>query len=342
MKHPIRWALLLLLFAAVCAGALGGWLVRDWHTPYQGYDGEVFVEVPRGMGAGRILEVLGERGIVRHPLSLKMAYTMKGSPRTIQAGLYRFDAPLTPLEVLDKLLKGKVVLDKVTIPEGLRIEEAAAVLARAGKGEEQVYLGLFSDPGPVLDLDPDASSLEGYLLPDTYLVDPGVNEEEMVRILTGTFRKWWRGAYRDAGSPGLRETVTLASLVEKESSHDPERPLVAGVFRNRLRLGMLLQSDPTVIYAQVIDGTYRGRLLIEDLQYESPYNTYRYPGLPPGPICSPGRASLEAALHPAETDYLYFVSQNDGTHAFAKNLSEHNRNVARYRRLVRNQGRRNG
>ncbi len=337
MRHSLKWAAGLLLLALLAAASFAAWLYWDWNRPYKGYSGTLDIEIPRGMNTGRILDLLAERGVVRHRLSLKMAFTFQGEPQSLQAGPYRFERPKTPLEVLEKLRKGEVILTKVTIPEGLRIEEAAQVLADAGCGSLDRFLAIVEDPSPILDLDPDAESLEGYLFPESYLVAPGISEEAMVAILVDAFREWWQGQVEEGPTLGLRETVILASLVERESSWDPERPLVSSVFLNRLRLGMPLQCDPTIIYGMIRDDAFRGRLLIEDLRYESPYNTYIHPGLPPGPICSPGRASLDAVQNPAETSYLYFVSQNDGTHAFSKTLAEHNRAVARYRRMVQQQ-----
>ncbi len=189
-------------------------------------------------------------------------------------------------------------------------------------------------PARILDLDPDAADLEGYLFPDTYSFARGAGEDQIVDLMVSTFRRNWEEvlAARSDVEPDPRELVTLASIVEKEALLDDERPLIAGVYRNRLRRGIALYADPTVIYALKLRGTWDGNLRRPDLELDSPYNTYRYPGLPPGPICSPGLASLLAAADPAQTDYLYFVSRNDGTHVFASTLREHNRNVERWQR----------
>lgn len=327
----------LLLAAAAAVAATGLALValslwRDWHTPYKGYEDGIILEIPKGRAAGLILDELANRGVVRSRVSLKLAYTATGRRSMMKAGKYLFDRPLTPLEVLQKLRKGEIILTRVTLPEGLRLDEAAALFADQGLGRKETFRAVLRDPGPVRDLDPSARDLEGYLFPDTYFVDPGTSEEAIVRLLTRSFREWW--AHRSAAAParlGLRGVVTLASVVERETAVPAERPLIAGLFLNRLRIGMPLQSDPTVVYALVSDGVYRGRLLREDWGYAHPYNTYRNPGLPPGPICSPGRASLEAVLSPEKSAYLYFVAKDDGTHAFSATLDEHNRAVARYR-----------
>ncbi len=189
------------------------------------------------------------------------------------------------------------------------------------------------DPARIADLDPDAPDLEGYLFPDTYRFARGTGEAAIVDELVATFRRRYRDRLAGELAPGeLRRLVTLASIVEKEARLDDERPLIAGVFANRLRRGMPLQADPTVIYALILLDRWDGNLRRPDLRIDSPYNTYRYPGLPPGPICSPGLASLEAAAAPADTPYLYFVSRNDGSHVFAATLAEHNRNVERWQR----------
>jgi len=291
------------------------------------------------MGAGAVLDRLVEKGVVRHRLPIKFAYTFRERSASIKAGLYRFDRPMTPVEVLTKLLKGDVVRAKFTIPEGLRSDEVARILAAAGLGSPSIYQDLFADPSRIQDLDPEASSLEGFLFPETYTVDPGMREETVVEVLVGAFRKWW--AVQGGGPEGrdVHTAVVLASLVEKESAGASERPMVAGVFLNRIRVGMPLQCDPTVVYALVRDGMYRGSLSHEDMSYESPYNTYLHRGLPPSPICNPGRAALCAALAPAPSEFLYFVSQNDGTHRFSKTLDEHNRAVTKFRERVARDGR---
>lgn len=330
----VRWlALLVFLLLLASAGAFAAWLADDWRTPYKAAPGEVLVHVPKGTSAGQVLEALSAQGLVRSRLSLKVAYAFHGRPRNLKAGTYRFDKPLTPLQVIDKLNRGEVTYAKVTIPEGLRIEEVAEILADNGLGRKEALLALASRGRLVNDLDPEAHSLEGYLFPETYLFDPGLGEEAILKALLEGFREWWQKRAPEAvAHRSVREVVTLASLVEKETAAPSERGDIAGVFANRLRMRMPLQTDPTIIYAQIIAGDYRGRLTRDDWTYPSPYNTYLHAGLPPGPICSPGAASLEAALRPAPTHYLYFVSRNDGTHAFSRTLEEHNRAVARFQR----------
>lgn len=333
MKLGGKLVLGVLFLLFVAAAVSGAWLFSDWHTPYKGKLGPVLVSVPKGTHAGVVLESLYQNGVVRSRISVKLAYAFLGRPRNLKAGTYRFDQPATPLQVIEKLNRGEVVYAKVTIPEGLRLEEVAHILAEAGLGKREAFMRLMREGRLIRDLDPDATTLEGYLFPETYLLDPGLNEEAVLQALVKSFRSWWQthGAPK-GGAAAIRDIVTLASLVEKETGAPVERGLIAGVFSNRLKMGMPLQTDPTIIYAEVEAGDYRGYLTRDDWTYPSPYNSYLHIGLPPGPICSPGAASLEAALRPAPTNYLYFVSRNDGTHAFSRTLDEHNNAVAHFQR----------
>jgi UPF0755 protein len=226
------------------------------------------------------------------------------------------------------------VTHPVTIVEGWSLDETIDHLAHAGFGNAEALRRAAEDASSIRDLDPDARTLEGYLFPDTYAFARRTPETEIIATLVRTFRGRVLPAVTPALSAGrtLRQLVTLASIVEEEAQLDDERPLIAAVYANRLRLGMGLYADPTVIYALRRRGGYDGNVRREDLQIDDPYNTYRYPGLPPGPICSPGLASLQAAAHPASATYLYFVSRNDGSHAFAATLAEHNRNVDIYQK----------
>ncbi len=325
------------LLAILVAGALGilllggGFLAWDWHTPYQLVPKETLVTVPKGMHAGQVMELLAREGVVRSRVSFKMAYALFGRPRGLRAGTYKFDRPLTPLQIIDKLNRGDVVFVKVTVPEGLRSDETARILADSGLGHEDAYRRAMGRPQDILDLDPKAKTLEGYLFPETYFLDPTLSEETVVQAMVKNFRQWWGGKGRTLqNGMTLGELVTLASLVEKETASSVERGLIAGVFCNRLRLGMPLQTDPSIVYAEAKAGAYRGFLTRLDWGFQSPYNTYLHAGLPPGPICSPGRASLEAALNPTPSPYLYFVSRHDGTHAFSRTLEEHNEAVSHY------------
>ncbi len=325
---------LLIFGAALAVAILAAALLLAWdlRTPYKGYGDKVILDVPKGRHAGEILDELYDRGVVRFRASLKLAYAVSGRLSTLKAGKYLFDKPLTPLQVLDKLRRGDVLYAKLTLPEGLRLDEAARLFEEEGLGKSALFIRAMDDPSAIRDIDPKAENLEGYLFPESYYVDPGTSEQAIVRLLSHAFKEWW-ARHEGELSPGLtaRGAVTLASIIEKETAVPTERPLIAGLFMNRLRIGMPLQSDPTVVYALSLAGLYRGRLTREDWGYPNPYNTYQHNSLPPGPICSPGRASLEAVLHPRLSPYLYFVAKDDGSHAFSATLDEHNRAVARYR-----------
>ena len=325
---------LLLAVAAAGAAAYGWWVV----LPYQGYPGsEKLVEVAPGTGAARILEQLGREGVLSNPWIARayLVYVLRNPP--LQAGEYRFAGPMTFPEVLRKLIRGDVVSRGVTIVEGFSMEDIAEQLAAAGAGRREVFLEQMRSPALVADLDPAAPDLEGYLYPETYRFRVGTSEAEIVATLVKTFRSRFERQVRPllaagTGAATVREVVTLASIVEKEAQAAAERPIIAGVYRNRLRRHMALDADPTVIYALRRLGRWDGSIHHDDLRLDSPYNTYRYAGLPPGPICSPGLPSLQAAARPADVPYLYFVSRHDGTHVFATTLEEQNRNVEIWQR----------
>ncbi|MPZ19823.1 MAG: endolytic transglycosylase MltG [Luteitalea sp.] len=328
-----RWLLLtLLVFAAV--GVLLGVIAYRVVTPYKGYAAdEQFVDIRAGSSQRAIGDRLVESGVVRDRIAFRVAVRLGARGRALKAGEYRFGRPASMLEVVDKLARGDVYLRPLTIPEGLTIAEMATLFNAKGFGAEQHFLEAASDPTPIRDLDPDARDLEGYLFPDTYNLPRRVDARELVNQMVGRFKAVFddRMRARVSGSgQTVRELVTLASMVEKETGQDHERSLVAAVFANRLQKGIGLYSDPTIIYALTKTGRYEGNLSRADLRLDSPYNTYKYPGLPPGPIAAPGRASLTAALEPASVDYLYFVSRNDGSHVFAHTLDEHNKNVREY------------
>jgi UPF0755 protein len=328
-----RFLYVLLAVVIVCAG-LVAWLVSDIDRPYKGYEApEQFVEIPQGSGSAVIAKRLAEAGVVEDVNRFRVALWVTGSGRRLQAGEYRFDRPMTARQVVDKLARGDVFVTPITFREGLTIRQMAALYESKGFGEARAFVAAASRGALVEDLDPAARDLEGYLFPDTYTVPRRATAEQLVARMVGGFKKALTADIVDAAAArglSVRQLVALASIVEKETGNPDERPLVAAVYANRLRIGMGLQCDPTVIYALERAGRYDGNLTREDLQFDSPYNTYRYAGLPPGPIASPGRASLAAAASPAAVPYLYFVSKNDGSHAFAETLDQHNRNVHQY------------
>lgn len=336
LKRTFAVLVVLALLAAAAVAAGGWWLYQGLMEPYQGYAGEAaVVRVEPGTASVAILEQLERAGVLRDARVTRhwLVYG-KGDP-VLQAGEYRFEGPLSADEVLEQMIRGDVLTHPVTLVEGLTLEETAAVLAAEGLGEEGAFLEAMRDPSPIADLDPEADDLEGYLFPSTYSFVSGTEEEVIVATLVDTFRRQWReieGMRSEAAPETVRALVTLASLVEKEAKLEEERPAIAAVYANRLERGIGLYADPTVIYALKQLGDWDGNIRKADLQMDHPYNTYVHRGLPPGPIASPGRASLVAAADPADVPYLYFVSRNDGSHVFSETLAEHNRNVERWQR----------
>ena len=331
-----------LLIALVCLlllaglGGLYAWqeFERRLAAPHAGLPaGGVFVDVAPGEGARVIAARLVDAGVVADELTFRLALWQSGRDRDLQAGEYYFETPIAPLDVVATIAEGRVFLRPITFPEGLTLPEMAAIVEASGIGEAAAFLDAASDPSLVADLDTDATDLEGYLFPETYSLPRDATARDLVAAMVAQFREVLDAGMRArAAERGLavRDVVTLASVIQKETGQASEHDLVSAVFNNRLRIGMPLQSDPTVIYALTQAGAYDGNLTRANLQFDSPYNTYRYRGLPPGPIAAPGRAVLQATLAPADVDYLYFVSRNDGTHAFARTLREHNRNVREF------------
>ncbi len=325
---------ILFLLLIVAAGAAGGALYLRTEQPYRGYGGaEQFVDIPAGAGTRTIGDRLVAAGVIRDPLSFRLALWMSGRARVLKAGEYRFDQPMTPLDVIGKIARGDVYVINVTFPEGHTIAEMAVLAESHGIGTAAAFVDAANDASLIRALDPAARNLEGYLFPETYPVPRRTDASHLVRLMVERFEHVLTPEMRrriEARGLLIHQAVTLASIVEKEAARADERPVIAAVYLNRFRIGMALQCDPTVIYALQRAGKYTGNLRRDDLAFDSPYNTYRYAGLPPGPIASPGRASLEATIHPADVDFLYFVSRNDGSHEFARTLEEHNRNVQKY------------
>ena len=325
-----------LVAAALAVVAVSaGW--GAWALLRPGPPRAVEVTIPRGAAVTTALGALHEAGLLPSVTAGRAWLAVAGRGRALRWGRYRFPPGTRPVDALRRVLEGRIQTVRVTIPEGLTARETAERMAAAGIGTAEEWREAVADPEPVAGLAPEARTLEGFLFPDTYRFAPGTSARRAARHLVRRFLEVWREETRDApplwGTP--YEVVTLASLVQAESGLPEELPVIAGVYRNRLRRGMLLQCDPTVIYALERRGLWRGRLLHRDLAIDDPYNTYRYPGLPPGPILSPGRLALRAAIEPAETRYLYFVARPEGGHAFSATLREHNRAVARLRRARR-------
>jgi UPF0755 protein len=329
-----RWLLGLLLLLVIATAGAGWWFWQRLEEPYKGFsEAEVFVDIPQGSGARVIGKRLAEAGVVRDELTFRAALLRSGLARDLRAGEYRFDRAARVDEIINRLVQGDVYRRLLTFREGLTIAEMAQVFAASGLGTADDFVSAASDASLIRALDPEAKTLEGYLYPETYGLPRGTPAAELARLMVSHFEKAFDEELRRAAAEqGLtvRQVVTIASLVEKETARDDERPLVGAVYRNRLKMGMGMQADPTVIFALQLAGRWDGNLSRADLDFDSPYNTYKYAGLPPGPIAAPSRASLVAALHPAEVDYLYFVSRNDGSHVFATTLAEHNRNVQQW------------
>jgi UPF0755 protein len=294
----------------------------------------MFLEIPPGTSTAGIAWELKEHGLIRSRYVFEaLARLQRG---TLKAGEYRFEHPARMEEVWSRLERGDVYTVTLTIPEGSNIFDIGARVEAAGLGTKEAFLtAAKQDTDLVADLDPKAPSVEGYLFPDTYHFDPHATAREMMAKMVGQFRE----SARSIGLTGdYHRVVTLASLVEKETPIEAERPLVASVFVNRLDKKMPLMTDPSVIYAALLQGRYRGTIYESDLQADSSYNTYQHTGLPPGPICNPGVQSLEAAMHPAQTDYLYFVAASAdpfGRSRFSATLEEHEKEVQAYRRALR-------
>jgi UPF0755 protein len=317
----------------------GGWFFWNaLQSPYKGYtEDRKRVEVRRGMRTASILRELQSAGIIRDEYVPLIYMKLLRNRESMKAGLYEFAGAMSPVDVVEKLIRGDVILTSITIREGLDRFAVGRLFSEAGYGTQEQWRQVTSDPELVRDIAPEAESLEGYLFPDTYKFDPGTPVATIVKAMVDNFRKNFSDemAYINTGL-SIHDTVTLASIVETEARMPQERPLVAGVYLNRIRKKMLLGADPTVIYALKLANRWDGNIRKNDLQMDSPYNTYRVPGLPPGPIANPGLASLRAAAAPAATNFYYFVARPDGSHAFSTNLDEHNRNVNEFQRRRRN------
>jgi peptidoglycan lytic transglycosylase G len=330
----MRRLIFVVVAVAALAAAVAGVYYARVDEKYQGYSGtERFVEIAPGTGSRAIGKALVDAGVVRDEWTFRLAVSLTGTQRELKAGEYRFTTPASAKDVARKLARGEVFLRPITFPEGLSLKEMASIYQSRGLGTSAAFLAAARNTSAVKALDPAARDLEGYLFPDTYNVPRKMSADALVQKMVQAFLRVYGETVQkevEARGGNLREIVTLASIVEKEAAQRDERPIIAAVYQNRLRIGMGLQCDPTVIYALEKAGRYTGNLTKADLKLDSPYNTYKYAGLPPGPIASPGRASLEAAARPAAVDYLYFVSRNDGSHVFATTLAEHNKNVKQW------------
>ncbi|HTZ39056.1 MAG TPA: endolytic transglycosylase MltG [Syntrophales bacterium] len=322
------------IFAA--AGILSAlWLLGALPYPVTQKDDIVTVFIPRGTSFPRVVNLLDEKGLIRSRLAFRAMAWFTNAPQQIKAGEYEFPRAMTAADILQKLIHGDVKFYRIVVPEGFTVRLIADRLGGQGLVNEKEFLRLARDREFLATLQIPTASAEGFLFPDTYNIDRTMDARTIMKMMAGQF--WTKVtsemiAKANAQKLSLKDWVTLASIIEKETGRKDEMPLVSAVFHNRLRIKMPLQSDPTVIYG--IEN-FDGNLTRKHLERQNPYNSYLNRGLPPGPICNPGLDALSAALNPAPVHYFYFVSRNDGSHQFSVNLAEHNRAVRKYQ-IIRN------
>lgn len=321
--------LLAVVLVALLAAAGVAWSLL---TPYEGFADSAFVDIEKGTGTRAIASELAHAGAVHFPWQFLVVRFLRPSA-TLQAGEYRFSQPDSTWHIFDRIVRGDVFYYELTVPEGSNVFDIATEVDRLGFLRSEEFVKVAQNPASIRDLAPAAPTLEGYLFPSTYHVTRRTNVRQLCRMMTDEFRRQWRLLNPPEGAEVSR-VVTMASMVEKETAVAAERPEVAAVYYNRLNIGMALDCDPTTIYAALLEGRYRGVIHRSDLASANAYNTYAHTGLPPGPIANPGVAALRAALHPATTNYLYFVAKPDGSggHQFSVDLAAHNRAVEEYRR----------
>jgi len=319
----------LLTLLLLCALGFAVWLAWALWLPMSP-GGQKFVMLRSGYSTRHVARELKSAGVIRNSEAFVLWHAFHRRP-SLKAGEYLFDRDSNAIAVHKRLARGDVYVHTVVIPEGFNMFEIAATIESAGLGSQTDFLkAAIADTSLISDLDPQAKSLEGYLFPNTYEFTRAQSMHEMIAAMVKQFRR----VSGELGLQDIHRTVTLASIIEKETSVPDERPEVASVYQNRLNDRIPLQADPSVIYAELLQGNYVGALHHDDMRFDSAYNTYRHTGLPPGPIANPGKSSLQSAMHPGDTKFLYFVSDGNGHHRFSSNLEEHNRNVAALRRAV--------
>ena len=328
--HRVFWT-------AIAAAAIWGfWLLADGTRPYFRAKEPVLLDIERGARTRDIARRLEDDGVIRSRITfLALHYLRPGN--TLKAGEYDFEQAASPLAVLRKLIRGDVSFQVLVVPEGYNRFEIADAVAAQGFSTRADFLWASEEASLVADLDPFAKTLEGYLFPDTYHFPRHSRPAAIARAMVERFREMYAVLKPQGSARTIHDIVTMASVVEKETGLREERPVVAAVFYNRLQRRLLLQADPTVIYAAILENRYDGKVRQSHLNSPSPYNTYVHRGLPPGPIANPGRSALAAALRPAASDYLYFVANADGGHTFSRTLAEHNVAVSLYRQNLREQ-----
>jgi UPF0755 protein len=315
--------------------AVAGWLAWALWVPFTP-ESQKFVLLHPGYSTRHIADALKSAGVIRSADAFIFWHYLHHG-HSLKAGEYAFDKPANVLDVHKRLVKGDIYVHTVVIPEGYNIFDIAHAIEEAGLGSGDSFLKIAkSDTALISDIAPEAKTLEGYLFPNTYEFTRTQSMQEMAAAMVKQFRQ----VAHEIGLTGdVQKIVTMASIVERETAVLEERPMVASVYYNRRDKRIALQADPSVIYAELLQGTYSGALHHDDMKFRSDYNTYSHPGLPPGPIGNPGKTSLEAAMHPAVTNYFYFVADGSGHHRFAHDLEEHNRNVAEYRKAMKTENR---
>lgn len=339
----LRWILIIAAITAVlcivCLGSSYLWFRSELDTPYYNApEPETYLDIARGTNTTEIAHLLVNAGVLHSRLPFIFYIRYKEIGHRIQAGDYRFAGPATPRQIALRLVRGDIYYRAVTVPEGLTASETIELLAQNGIGNLAEMQQALLRTEWIEDLDPAAQNLEGYLYPETYRFGRKTDSETAVRTMIMMFRRKIEEIVKSNPLPpgwDIPRIIILASMIEKEVRVIEEGPLVASVLVNRLQKRIPLSCDATIIYAMKLAGTYEGNLSRADLKMESPYNTYLHPDLPPGAIANPGSNSIRSALHPAETDYLYYVSRNDGTHQFSRDLRSHNQAVDRYQRSLR-------
>lgn len=338
-RHLVPLLVWAVFFVLLTVAVAFGLLIYAVRAPHKGYAGdEVVISIAPRTSSTAVFTRLESLGVLKDWRLGMAALKVFHRGKTLKAGEYRFAGPRTPEQVVLSLVAGDVVTYRITVPEGFTAEEVFTLFSSQGFAAQRDYETLFTRPAEFEGVPKGAPTLEGFLFPDTYAVTRSMTAREILSAMTRQFARRLPPEVVEnakAMNLGVLEATTLASLVEKETALAAERPVVAGVYRNRLRDGMLLQCDPTTIYALKRLGRWRGTLARSELTVDDPYNTYVRSGLPPGPICSPGLASLRAAASPADVDYRYFVAAGDGSHLFSRDYEEQQRNAARYREVRR-------
>jgi UPF0755 protein len=324
----ISFLLLLLLMASM---TLVWQRVALLLSPLSTESKQQIITIPFGTSPMEIGRILEEKKIIRSAAAFRYLVKYNGVGKELRAGEHLLSAGMRASEVVDSLVKGRMKMYRLTVPEGMTMVETARLIEEKKLAQASRIIALFQDEAFMKTLGITAGTLEGYLFPETYYFVAGTRAEDIVKAMVGRFFKVWASCEKLAGESGMtrHEIVILASIIEKETGTRSERPLISAVFLNRLKRKMPLQSDPTVIYGLQ---DFDGNITRSHLETYTPYNTYQFTGLPPGPIANPGEASLKAVLEPAEVNYLYFVSKNDGTHHFSRSLTEHNQAVNRYQK----------